>query len=112
MVARWGMSQEIGPMDVRESDEHPFLGREIAMPRHFSDTTAHMVDEAVRRLLLEAEERAAEIIREYNAGLAKLVASLEEHETLGRDEIEACLGPAKARASDPRVGRKRGHAAA
>ena len=112
MVARWGMSQEIGPMDVRESDEHPFLGREIAMPRHFSDTTAHKVDEAVRRLLLEAEERAAAIIREHKGGLAKLIASLEEHETLGRAEIEACLGPAKARAGDPRVGKKRGHAAA
>ncbi len=99
-------------MDVRESDEHPFLGREIAMPRHFSDTTAHIVDEAVRRLLLEAEERAAKIIREHKVGLAKLVASLEEHETLGRDEIEECLGPANARARDPRVGKKRGHAAA
>ena len=35
MVGRWGMSGEIGPVDVRESDEHPFLGREIAQPRRF-----------------------------------------------------------------------------
>jgi cell division protease FtsH len=27
MVARWGMSKEIGPVDLSESEEHPFLGR-------------------------------------------------------------------------------------
>jgi len=112
MVARWGMSSEIGPMDVRESEEHPFLGREIAQPRHFSDTTAYMVDEAVRRLLLEAEERAATVIREHKPGLMRLIAALEAHETLGRSEIEACLGPGEARVGDTRADPKRGPRAA
>ncbi|MGO8865941.1 MAG: ATP-dependent zinc metalloprotease FtsH [Alphaproteobacteria bacterium] len=112
MVARWGMSSEIGPMDMRESEEHPFLGREIAQPRHFSDTTAYMVDEAVRRLLLEAEERAATVIREHKPGLMRLIAALEAHETLGRGEIEACLGPGEARVGDTRADPKRGPRAA
>ncbi|HKO07193.1 MAG TPA: ATP-dependent zinc metalloprotease FtsH [Alphaproteobacteria bacterium] len=112
MVARWGMSSEIGPMDVRESEEHPFLGREIAQPRHFSDTTAYMVDEAVRRLLLEAEERAAAVIREHKPGLMRLIAALEAHETLGRGEIDACLGPGEARVGDARADPKRGPRAA
>ncbi len=112
MVARWGMSSEIGPMDVRESEEHPFLGREIAQPRHFSDTTAYMVDEAVRRLLLEAEERAAALIREHKPGLMRLIAALEAHETLGRGEIDACLGPGEARVGDARADPKRGPRAA
>lgn len=112
MVSRWGMSSEIGPMDVRESEEHPFLGREIAQPRRSSDTTAHMVDEAVRRLLIEAEGRAEATIREHKPGLLKLIASLEQHETLDRAEIEACLGPARQRATGPRADGKRGTAAA
>jgi hypothetical protein len=58
MVGRWGMSEEVGPVDVRESDEHPFLGREIAQPRSFSEDTAAAADKAVRRYLTEAEERA------------------------------------------------------
>ena len=33
MVSRWGMSKEVGPVDLRESEEHPFLGREIAQLR-------------------------------------------------------------------------------
>jgi cell division protease FtsH len=92
MVARWGMSEEIGPVDLRESEEHPFLGREIAQPRHFSEHSAQAVDEAVRRLLLEAEQCAQQVLREHRNGLEKLIALLEQHETLHREEVEQCLG--------------------
>ncbi len=93
MVARWGMAEEIGPVDLRQSEAHPFLGREIAQPRNFSETTAHEVDEAVRTLLREAEARAVEIIRAQRAPLTRLVAQLEAKETLSHEEIEAALGP-------------------
>ena len=92
MVSRWGMSDEIGPVDLRQSDEHPFLGREMAQPRHFSETTAHEVDQAVSDLLAEAEERAREIIAARRSALERLVAALEQEETLDRLEIEACFG--------------------
>ena len=65
MVARWGMADEVGPVDLRQSEEHPFLGREIAQPRMFSQETAHEVDQAVRRLITEAEQKAAAIVSEY-----------------------------------------------
>jgi cell division protease FtsH len=97
MVARWGMAEEVGPVDLRQSEEHPFLGREIAQPRQFSPQTAHEVDEAVRRLLTEAEERAAAIIEEHRPQVEHLIEELEAHETLERAQIEACLGPAKER---------------
>ncbi len=92
MVARWGMAEEVGPVDLRQSDEHPFLGREIAQPRRFSETTAHEVDAAVHELLREAEGRAAELIRKHKGGLERLVAALETQETLDHAEIAACLG--------------------
>jgi len=96
MVARWGMSREIGPVDLRESEEHPFLGREIAQPRRFSETSAERVDKAVQTLLLEAESRAREALKAHRRELDALVAMLEEKETLHREEIEACLGPSRA----------------
>jgi cell division protease FtsH len=92
MVARWGMSKEIGPVDLRESEEHPFLGREIAQPRRFSESSAEVVDRAVRDLLQEAEERALQVIRRSREPLQRLVARLEREETLEREQIEACLG--------------------
>jgi cell division protease FtsH len=98
MVGRWGMSREIGPVDLRESEEHPFLGREIAQPRHFSETSAQAVDSAVRQLLLEAEQRAGAVLRSHQQALARLIDELERHETLQREDIEACLGPQPAQA--------------
>ncbi|MEN8207190.1 MAG: ATP-dependent zinc metalloprotease FtsH [Pseudomonadota bacterium] len=97
MVARWGMSGEIGPVDLRESEEHPFLGREIAQPRHYSEHSAEVVDHAVQTLLLKAEERALAVIREHQAELVRLIAALEEQETLHSEQIEQCLGPSPRR---------------
>ena len=94
MVARWGMSTEIGPVDLRDSEEHPFLGREIAQPRRFSEASARAVDQAVRKLLQEAEEQAAGIIKAHRPALEQLVSALKQHETLQREQIEHCLGPA------------------
>jgi len=103
MVARWGMSDDIGPIDLRESEEHPFLGREIAQPRRFSDQTAHEVDREIAELLREAETRDVALIGKHRAGLDKLIAALEEKETLERDEIETCLGPGRPRKAPVRV---------
>ncbi len=97
MVTRWGMADEVGPMDVRDSDEHPFLGREIAQPRTISEATARAVDRAVRRLLGEAAERAEAVIGGHRAAFDRLAAALEARETLDRAAIEACLGPAAGR---------------
>jgi len=96
MVARWGMADEIGPIDLRQSEEHPFLGREIAQPRHFSDTTAHEVDEAVGHLMRDAESQATEVIQSHRAAIETLITRLEAAETLDHDAIVDCLGPAPA----------------
>jgi cell division protease FtsH len=92
MVGRWGMSEEIGPMDLRDSESHPFLGREIAQQRHYSETTAHQVDQAVSSLLKQAEKRAQEVIKNNRKQVETLIKQLQENETLDKVQIEACLG--------------------
>ena len=92
MVSRWGMSDEVGPVDLRESENHPFLGREMAQPRHYSEHSAEVVDDAVRELLIKAEQQAVNIIKQHRPKLDKLIALLEKEETLYREQIEKCLG--------------------
>ena len=46
MVARWGMTEELGPVDLRQAEDHPFIGQSIAQPRDFADATAAHVDSA------------------------------------------------------------------
>lgn len=96
MVGRWGMSHDVGPVDLRESEEHPFLGREIAQPRRYSEHSAQAVDKAVRELILGAEQQALAIIRRHRGKLDALIALLEQKETLDRADIDGCLGKAAA----------------
>jgi len=56
MVARFGMSERLGPAAFRDGEEHPFLGKEMAEPRRFSEHTARLIDEEVVRILREASE--------------------------------------------------------
>jgi len=92
MVSKWGMSDAIGPVDLRQSEEHPFLGREVAQPRHFADQTAAEVDAAIKVMLVDAEQSAREIIETHREAIMTLVERLEAEETLDRDAIVACLG--------------------
>ncbi len=95
MVSRWGMSDEVGPVDLRASEGHPFLGREIAQPRHYSEHVAEVVDDAVQKLLLSAQAVAMELIRTHQPQMETLITRLEQEETLHQQAIEDCLGPAK-----------------
>jgi cell division protease FtsH len=85
------MSEKVGPVDLRDSEEHPFLGLELAQPRRFSESSAQAVDAAVHEILLEAEASAVHAIRAHRAELEKLVERLESEETLDRKQIEECL---------------------
>lgn len=93
MVARWGMDAEIGPIDLRDSEDHPFLGQQIAQPRSYSDQTATRVDQAVMALLQDAEAKAEALIKEHRSQITRLVARLEAEETLDLSAIRQCLDP-------------------
>ncbi|MGC1505302.1 MAG: ATP-dependent zinc metalloprotease FtsH [Sulfitobacter sp.] len=95
MVARWGMDPDIGPVDLRESEDHPFLGQQIAQPRTFADETAAQVDQAVIKLLHAAEDRATRLIDDHRDQVEMLVSRLESEETLDLDDIKACLEPSE-----------------
>jgi cell division protease FtsH len=94
MVTHWGMSERLGPVAFRHGEEHPFLGREMAEPREFSEYTARVIDEEIARILRMAEERAEKILREHHDKLTTLASALEKEETLDERQIESLIGPA------------------
>lgn len=93
MVARWGMTDELGPIDLRQSEDHPFLGQSIAQPRGHADATAAQVDRAVIAALKNAEKRALDVIGEHRSQVEHLIERLGAKETLGFEEIQQCLDP-------------------
>jgi cell division protease FtsH len=94
MVTHWGMSERLGPVAYRDVEDHPFLGREMAEPRRFSEHTAQVIDEEVSRLLCDASARATAMLTEQREKLDTLARKLEETETLDEADIEKLIGPA------------------
>jgi cell division protease FtsH len=92
MVTQWGMSERVGPVFFRASEEHPFLGREMSETRDHSEHTAQIIDEEVARILREADERAYHLLEEHRDELERLAEALIEREVLTVSEIEELIG--------------------
>jgi len=102
MVTHWGMSDKVGPMSLRIGEEHMFLGKEIQQSRDFSEGTARVVDEETRRILVESEQQALELLRANRTTLDRIAEELLKREELNRAELEAIVGEgAKPRAAIP-----------
>jgi cell division protease FtsH len=92
MVTQCGMSERVGPVFFRDSEEHPFLGREMSETRDHSEHTAQLIDEEVGRILREADDRAYRILEEHREDLERLTEALIEREVLSVSEIEEIIG--------------------
>ena len=92
MVCSWGMSEKIGPVAYRDSEEHPFLGKEMHEQRKYSDQTAFLIDQEMRNILIEAQEFAMKTLEENRATLDQISERLLEQEIVSREELEEILG--------------------
>ncbi|MHB1559849.1 MAG: ATP-dependent zinc metalloprotease FtsH [Isosphaeraceae bacterium] len=92
MVTQWGMSDRIGPVFFRASEEHPFLGREMSELRDHSEHTAQVIDEEVARILRESDERAYRLLEKHRDDLERIAEALIEREILTERELEELVG--------------------
>ena len=93
MVAHWGMSERVGPVAYRTSEEHPILGREIYEQREFSEHSARVIDEEVSRILHDADAKACDLLAQHRDKLDALATALEQREVLDEIEVEEIIGP-------------------
>ena len=91
MVCEWGMSEKLGPLAYGAKEEEIFLGREIQRHKDYSEKTAQEIDEEVRSIIRNAEQRAENILKENIDLLHKLSKELLEREILDGEEIDAII---------------------
>jgi cell division protease FtsH len=87
------MSERLGPVSYKLSDEDPFLGREIHQQRQFSEHTMELIDEEVVKILHGAADQAFNLLKERRQDLEKLAVQLLEQEELTQVEIGKVIGP-------------------
>jgi cell division protease FtsH len=95
MVAQWGMSAKIGPMYLERGEEHPFLGRKLTEGKSYSERMAWIMDDEIRRFVLEAEAQAESVLAQNREALEKLAQALIAEEVLDEARIAAVIGHPK-----------------
>lgn len=104
MVCQYGMS-DLGPLTFGERDDLIFLGRDLAMHKNFSERTAQLIDEEVKKIVLRNYNRAKNLIEENREKLQAIAETLLEREVLSSEEIERLI-QGKPLKSSPRKKRR------
>ena len=90
MVCQWGMS-ELGPLTFGERDDLIFLGRELTAHKNFSEKTAEMIDEEVKKIVNRNYARSEKLLGGHRDQLQAIAAHLLEKEVMSSEEIKAIL---------------------
>ena len=101
MVTEFGMSERVGAIKLGQSSGEPFLGRDMGHQRDYSEESAAVVDEEVRRLIDDAHDEAWHVINDNRDILDRLVLDLLEHETLNAAELAVIFADVRKRPQRP-----------
>ncbi len=91
MVCEWGMSDSIGPQAIGDQHDEVFLGRELMHARNYSEETARLVDNEVKRLIHEAREKVEGILSQHMELLNKIAEVLLDRETITGDDMDVIM---------------------
>ena len=91
MVSRFGMSDRMGHMTYGRDLSARFLPTGAEEIRNYSEKTAELIDEEVRRIVDACHDRAAGILSAKHGALQRVAAELTEKETIARERLEALM---------------------
>ncbi len=87
MVAKYGMSENIGPVSYDEGGE-VFIGRDFGHSKNYSEATAAEIDKEVKTIITKQYEKTLSILEEYKNTLNVIAEALLEHETIDKELFE------------------------
>ena len=92
MVTHWGMSERLGPVSYKMTDDDPFLGREMHKSRTFSEHTMEVIDEEVTKILQDSAQKSINLLNDHREHLEIITQELIKHEELDQKEIRNLIG--------------------
>ena len=88
MVTRYGMSDRLGPISFDDSSRSVFIGRDFSQTKSYSEKTASLIDEEVKRIFDEASELCEKLLTEHKDLLIATADYLLEYETMDGDDFK------------------------
>ncbi len=89
MVTKYGMSEKVGTISLGSDQEEVFLGRDFAQEKSYSEETAGIIDEEIKKIIDSAYQKAKEILRSNIDKLDKVAEVLIEKEKITGEEFDA-----------------------
>ena len=87
MVMKYGMSDKLGPISYDTSGHSIFIGRDFGQTKSYSEETAAIIDEEVKKIFDRASEMCQWILTEHADQLRDIAEYLLEHETMEAEEF-------------------------
>jgi cell division protease FtsH len=91
MVTRWGMSDKLGPIAFGGSEEHVFLGRDLATRKDYSEQTAREIDNEVKSIIDVCHRKAHDVLAEHLDSLHRIAEALLDRESLDAEDIKILI---------------------
>ena len=91
MVIEWGMSDELGPINLGRERANVFLGEDIIKSNVHSEEISMIADREIRRLLTAAYDKAKQLLAEHREALDSLAKEILQREEIAGDELSELL---------------------
>jgi len=88
MVSYFGMSDKVGNLSFYDSSGQ----NEYSFNKPYSEKTAELIDEEVKRLIDESYNRARDVLKKNKKGLTQLADLLLEREVIFSEDVEKIFG--------------------
>ena len=89
MVTKYGMSTRLGTITLGSDQQEVFLGRDLAQEKTYSEETAGMIDEEMKKIIDACYVKAKEILKANEDKLNAVAGVLLEKEKITGEEFEA-----------------------
>jgi len=91
MITEWGMSEQLGAVNLADRSGSDFLGSEISVGKDHSEATVREIDEEVRGILKSAHVASRELIQEKKDMVERVAEALLLYETISGEEVKRLI---------------------
>ena len=87
MITKYGMNARLGTVTYGSESQEVFLGRDLAQEKTYSEETAAIIDEEIKKMISKSYQRAKELLEQNMDKLDAVATVLIEKEKITEEEF-------------------------
>ena len=87
MITKYGMNERLGTVTYGSESQEVFLGRDLAQEKTYSEETAAIIDEEIKKMISKSYQRAKELLEQNMDKLDAVATVLIEKEKITEEEF-------------------------